>query len=184
MYPYPIVHKKRPSTEDQEASSFGLTRKKFISEESFAKDMAAMTLNSMQQQVHEQQYQANYQQYGIMQYSFPSNNKHVIHINNMDQFLDNDEEDTEVIDASHVIHTENDGRQAIVENGLPLVWTPGDKKPRIPDFVLTQSELNDPRDRLAFEKYLNTGGARNVNRHVEILNNPTIHALPSSMEID
>lgn len=76
-----------------------------------------------------------------MQYSLPSSNKNVVHINNMDQFLDNDEEDdAEIIDASHVVYTDDHGKTAIVENGLPLVWTPGDRKPRIPDFVLSQSE--------------------------------------------
>lgn len=37
-------HKKRVHTQEPEMSTFGLPRKKFISEESFANDMAAMSL--------------------------------------------------------------------------------------------------------------------------------------------
>lgn len=38
--------KKRLQTDDLELSSFGLPRKKFISEESFTKEMAAMSLET------------------------------------------------------------------------------------------------------------------------------------------
>lgn len=43
--PHYHAHKKRLQSDDLEISSFGLPRKKFISEESFAKEMAAMTLD-------------------------------------------------------------------------------------------------------------------------------------------
>jgi hypothetical protein len=42
------IHKKRvhpPALEESEMSTFGLPRKKFVSEESFANDMAAMSLH-------------------------------------------------------------------------------------------------------------------------------------------
>ncbi|KAI8090074.1 uncharacterized protein B0P05DRAFT_529230 [Gilbertella persicaria] len=96
-------NKKRPSAE--EIASDGLPRKRFISEESFAKDMAAMTLDSTNNNNN-------------------NNNNNVIRINNIDQFLAEDE----------FMQTDT------VQTGLPLQWKPGDKKPHIPDFVLNQSE--------------------------------------------
>jgi hypothetical protein len=40
------AHKKRLQTDDLELSTFGLPRKKFVSEESFTKEMAAMSLDT------------------------------------------------------------------------------------------------------------------------------------------
>lgn len=52
--PHYRTHKKRLQSDDLEISSFGLPRKKFISEESFAKEMAAMSLDPSKFEQHYQ----------------------------------------------------------------------------------------------------------------------------------
>lgn len=165
-------HKKRLQTDDLELSSYGLPRKKFISEESFTKEMAAMSLETgrlliidkqresrltvyitdlqLKQQQEQQQQQQQYFQYYNDRFRsnfIPSptiqHDKNVIRI---DHLSDDDEDeynkDTQ-IQSNNMIYMDINGKKAIVDNnlnGLPLELRPGEHKPRIPDFVLENSE--------------------------------------------
>ncbi|KAG2204959.1 hypothetical protein INT47_002583, partial [Mucor saturninus] len=97
---------------------YGLPRKKFISEESFAREMAAMTLDPMHPQVY--------------------------------QFTEDPSSEPEFmsLDANGQVIIDVD------ENGLPMEIRPGENKPRIPNFVLGNPELTDPRDILAYQNIL------------------------------
>ncbi|KAL9551785.1 hypothetical protein PS6_004843 [Mucor atramentarius] len=152
--PHYRAHKKRLQSDDLEISSFGLPRKKFISEESFAKEMAAMTLDPNLQQQQQQQQQQQLQQQQQQYYQFYNNrfgsnssssptmpqNKNVVRI---DHLSDDEDEDDAEMRSDNVVYMDINGKKAIVDanlNGLPLELRPGEHKPRIPDFVLENSE--------------------------------------------
>ncbi|KAK4515105.1 coq1 putative hexaprenyl diphosphate synthase [Mucor velutinosus] len=187
--PHYHAHKKRLQSDDLEISSFGLPRKKFISEESFAKEMAAMTLDPNLQLQQQQQQQQYYQFYNnrFGSHSSPSTsmpqNKNVVRIDHLSD--DDDDEDSVEMKPGNMVFIDINGKKAIVDetlNGLPLELRPGEHKPRIPDFVLENSGLTDPRDKLAYQHMLNS--LKGKNRHIEVLNDPSIHVTPTSMDID
>ncbi|OAC98336.1 hypothetical protein MUCCIDRAFT_115252 [Mucor lusitanicus CBS 277.49] len=146
--PHYHAHKKRLQSDDLEISSFGLPRKKFISEESFAREMAAMTLDPTDLQLQQQQQQQQYRQFynsRFGSYSNPSTtmpqNKNVVRIDHLSD--DDDDEDDAGMRSNNVVFMDINGKKAIVDgnlNGLPLELRPGEHKPRIPDFVLENSE--------------------------------------------
>ncbi|CAO0800140.1 unnamed protein product [Mucor circinelloides] len=186
--PHYHAHKKRLQSDDLEISSFGLPRKKFISEESFAKEMAAMTLDpnlQLQQQQQQQQYYQFYNnRFGSNSSSSPTmpQNKNVVRI---DHLSDDEDEDDAEMRSDNVVYMDINGKKAIVDanlNGLPLELRPGEHKPRIPDFVLENSELTDPRDKLAYQNIMNS--LKGTNRRIEVLNDPSTHFTPTSMDID
>ncbi|KAI7898250.1 uncharacterized protein BX663DRAFT_462253 [Cokeromyces recurvatus] len=181
-----VYHKKRshaPSYDDIDIAPSGIIpKKRFISEESFAKDMAAMSLDSSNEYLPQQLIQP----YQPTCYQFDNNidktelTKNKIRIDDIDQFLC-DDEDNSFIDNMEEITTE---QKRLIDNGLLLELKPGDKKPRIPDFVLANSsnliELMDPRDKIAITNILQPNKSK---QHIEILNHPKILSY-NSMDID
>ncbi|KAG2236220.1 hypothetical protein INT48_008580, partial [Thamnidium elegans] len=70
-------------------------------------------------------------------------------------------------------------------NGLPMEIRPGENKPRIPDFVLKNSELTDPRDILAYQRIVQSlQNKPHKHKEIEVLNKPSDYFIPTSMDID
>ncbi|KAI9472008.1 MAG: hypothetical protein EXX96DRAFT_343922 [Benjaminiella poitrasii] len=178
-YSYDKKRTHVPSNEDLETSpSDTIPRKRFISEENFAKDMAAMSLDSSNEFLPQSipMYQSVYYQFynpQIPPQTENTNDPNIIRIDDLDQFLSDDEEN------SSYMETNEQGR--LIDQGLLLELKPGEKKPRIPDFVLSNqgtTELVDPRDKIAIGNILHP--SKNV--EIEILNHPTISS--NSMDVD
>ncbi|KAI8636773.1 hypothetical protein BD408DRAFT_425551 [Parasitella parasitica] len=145
--PHYQAHKKRLQSEDFELSSFGLPRKKFISEESFANEMAAMSLHPSLQTQQQQQQQQYYQFYGNRfesNFNPLSTRQHDKNVVRIDHLSDDENEDTDIqMQSNDTIYVDVNGKKAIINgylNGLPLELRPGEHKPRIPDFVLKDPE--------------------------------------------
>ncbi|CAO3616341.1 unnamed protein product [Mucor hiemalis] len=149
--------KRHHNSFDSDMPPLGLPRKKFISEESFAKDMAAMSLDTMTPAMMQQTQQSSTQ--------------------------DEEEEEEEDLNTYMTLDTTNGKPLIDIDaNGLPVELRPGENKPRIPQFVLENPELLDPRDKLAYQKMMQT--LYNKQKHIEILNSPSTHYTPTSMDID
>ncbi|KAI8056433.1 hypothetical protein BDF21DRAFT_430801 [Thamnidium elegans] len=114
------LQKKRchRSSFESDQPSFGLPRKKFISEESFAKEMAAMSLEPI-----------------VDPNRFPEARASNTYYN----LSDEEEEENDSI-----MTLDSNGKPIINvdRNGLPMEIRPGENKPRIPDFVLKNSEYS------------------------------------------
>lgn len=104
-----------------------------------------MQLKQQQEQQQQQYYQYYNDRFRSNFISSPTiqNDKNVIRI---DHLSDDDEDeynkDTQ-IQPNNMIYMDINGKKAIVDNnlnGLPLELRPGEHKPRIPDFVLENSE--------------------------------------------
>lgn len=68
-------------------------------------------------------------------------NKNVVRIDHLSD--DEEDEDVAEVRSGNVVFMDINGKKAIVDgnlNGLPLELRPGEHKPRIPDFVLENSE--------------------------------------------
>lgn len=96
---------------------------------------------------------------------------------------DEEEEEEEDLNTYMTLDTTNGKPLIDIDaNGLPVELRPGENKPRIPQFVLENPELLDPRDKLAYQKMMQT--LYNKQKHIEILNSPSTHYTPTSMDID
>ncbi|RCH95970.1 hypothetical protein CU098_011326, partial [Rhizopus stolonifer] len=157
---------------DIENNVYESPRKKFILEENFAKDMAAMSLYSNDSKKYTENQKTLSSKLPIVNQS-----KNVVRIDDMNQFLaeNQDKEDFMPIVVDHKIWVD-DG-----DSGLPLEICPGDERPRVPGFVLRNSELTDPRDIVALKGMMKHG--RHV-AHIEILNPSLDPVFPTEMDID
>jgi hypothetical protein len=83
-----------------------------------------------------------------------SSSKNVVRINNINDFLQEDEQQQQEgmsfmpVDKPTLVEVNFDGAV------LPLELRPGDNQPRIPDFVLQNSVLSDPRDLVAYRNLM------------------------------
>ena len=115
---YSLPKKRHCSSFDNDIP--GLPRKRFVSEESFAKDMAAMSLDP-----------------GKLTTTNTSKKNHFKNKSCIDQPVPIQHifADTEMVLDMH-------GKPIIDidQNGLPIEIRPGDNKPRIPQFVLQNPE--------------------------------------------
>ncbi|CAO3685525.1 unnamed protein product [Rhizopus stolonifer] len=116
---------------DIENNVYESPRKKFILEENFAKDMAAMSLYSNDSKKYTENQRILSNKPPIV-----DQNKNVVRIDDINQFLaeNQDKEDFMPIVVDHKIWVD-DG-----DSGLPLEICPGDERPRVPSFVLRNSE--------------------------------------------
>ncbi|GAA5798155.1 hypothetical protein HPULCUR_003555 [Helicostylum pulchrum] len=156
------------SSFDSDQPPFGLPRKKFVSEESFAKEMAAMSLEPIVDPNRPQE----------INFSRASNTYYNI--------SDDEEEEEEEVNDS-MMTLDSDGKPIINvdRNGLPMEIRPGENKPRIPDFVLKNSELTDPRDILAYQRMIQSlQNKPHKHKEIEVLNKPSDYFIPTSMDID
>jgi hypothetical protein len=83
-----------------------------------------------------------------------SSSKNVVRINNINDFLQEDEQQQQEgmpfmpVDKPTLVEVNFNGAV------LPLELRPGDTQPRIPDFVLQNSVLSDPRDLVAYRNLM------------------------------
>ncbi|CEG63608.1 hypothetical protein RMATCC62417_00725 [Rhizopus microsporus] len=170
-------HKRLDHPYDSEDFMHGLPRKKFISEESFANEMAAMSLDSSKNSI-------TFQRDPNERYIYDINNnitsnKNVVRIDDINQFLEEQEEENDMMPlvVDHTILIDDDAC------GLPLELNPGNSKPKIPQFVLSNSGLTDPRDKLAIQEMMKHNQDRR-HTHIEIIHQPSVQYDSMDMDLD
>ncbi|KAI9351688.1 hypothetical protein BD770DRAFT_445765 [Pilaira anomala] len=178
MYSYSLPKKRNHRISfDSDMSQVNLPRKKFISEESFAKDMAAMSLDPV----------VNSNRLRETNFSH-ANNADILELGLADDEEEGEEEEEdEEEEEEDMMPLDTNGKPIIDldRNGLPVEIRPGENKPRIPDFVLKSTELTDPRDILAYQKMLKSLNSKpHKLKQIEILNKPSECFTPTSMDID
>ncbi|KAI8997579.1 hypothetical protein BDB01DRAFT_771650 [Pilobolus umbonatus] len=148
---------------DNDAYDTELPKKRFISEDTFAKELAAMSLDPKLP-------------------TYTERNKYSVRIEDMDDFLEDEQDDSDI--SNDMVEIDKTTLVESVINGsvLPMELRPGEHKLRIPDFVLHDSELTDPRDIMAYQKLLKSSNG--TQKYIEVLNQPSTYYEPSAMDID
>ncbi|KAI9262101.1 hypothetical protein BY458DRAFT_557229 [Sporodiniella umbellata] len=170
---------------DSENALYDLPRKKFILEESFASDLAAMSLYSRENCKFKVYMKlsansfAKDSQAPSQSIEKPTNlNKNIVRVEDINQFLSEnyDSEKTySSVCGSSKICTD--------DSGLPFEIAPGDERPKVPHFVLRGPELTDSRDISALDNIVKRQTSSQKPRF-EVLNPPKEEASPIGMDID
>ncbi|KAG1459109.1 hypothetical protein G6F46_002516 [Rhizopus delemar] len=159
--------------------TYDFPRKRLISEENFAKDMAAMSLNHSSNR-NPKKYDGRRIIYNISNFMQTDKGNNVIRIDDINKFLAENKDDDSSFMSLAVDHkTFIDD----VDSGLPLEIDPGDSKPRVPDFILSDTVLLDPRDKIALEDIMKHQQNDHSTR-IEVLNEPSVYSVPVNMELD
>ncbi|KAG0742166.1 hypothetical protein G6F57_002826 [Rhizopus arrhizus] len=164
---------------DNESIAYDFPRKRFISEENFAKDMAAMSLNHSSN-CNPKKHDGRRTIYNISNFMQTDKGNNVIRIDDINKFLAENKDDDSSFMSLAVDHkTFIDD----VDSGLLLEIDPGDSKPRVPDFILSDTVPIDPRDKIALEDIMKHQ-QNDHNARIEVLNEPSVYSVPIDMELD